>query len=50
MRTTRDQVVEAVMAELMPDALPVFEWGHETTPTEAEIRELAERIADRLEA
>jgi hypothetical protein len=47
-----DARVEAVLNVLAPRAdwhperprLAIFEWGQETTPTDAEVRELAERI------
>lgn len=28
------------------DRIPIFEWGHETTPTDEEMRELAEKLVD----
>src|SRR3546814_745347 len=38
------------ISELFPDGCPVFEWPHETTPTPAEVRELAEGIAAAIAA
>ncbi len=46
----REQLIEAVLSVIQPDLdgqpMPIFEWGHETTPTADEMRELAGRIAD----
>lgn len=46
----RDQAVERVLNILAPEhdsvRYPIFEWGHETTPTDAEMRALTEKIVD----
>ena len=52
----RSQAIERVLDILAPvhqhcgrdgpGRCPIFEWPHETTPTEAEIRALAEQIVD----
>lgn len=39
----------AVMDLLAPNGAPIFEWGHETTPTEGDIRRLAEEIVSVIE-
>jgi hypothetical protein len=41
--------VEAVIGVLAPNGIPIFEWGHETTPTDEQIRELAEQIVAAIE-
>jgi len=50
-RAVTDPRVAAVLDVIAPRAewnadlrLPLFEWGHETTPTAAEMIDLAERI------
>lgn len=60
--STREQKIEAVLDVLAPvspaqvqlgEEWPrsaIFEWGHETTPTRAEIYELAGRVVDALAA
>jgi hypothetical protein len=44
----RANASRAVADVLAPNGVPIFEWGHETTPTDGEIRELAERIVAAL--
>jgi hypothetical protein len=44
----RQEAVERVMSVLIQDGIPVFEWGHETTPTEPEVRGLAEEIVSAI--
>lgn len=51
-----DPAVLAVLDVIAPrdpdgdDRSPIFEFGHETTPTRIEMVELAERIADAVRA
>lgn len=48
-----DPRVEAVLNVLAPvrggDRVPAFEWGHETTPTPAELVEMATEIVAAIE-
>ena len=50
---TRDEKIERVLDVIAPvlndKRVAIFEWGHETTPTLDELRELAGRIVDALE-
>jgi hypothetical protein len=40
--------VQKVVEVLAPGGVPIFEWGHEQTPTAEEIEELAQEIAEAL--
>jgi hypothetical protein len=54
----RERLVQAVFNVLAPEVdygppvgrktSPIFEWGHETTPTDDEVRELAGQIVDAI--
>ena len=53
------EAVERVLDVLAPwhdfggeskERCPIFEWGHETTPTDADMRELAERLVAAVKA
>lgn len=54
---TREQVIEAVLDTIAPESefgprplgrIAIFEYGHENTPTQGELLELANEVADRL--
>lgn len=48
----RERIIKAVLDVLYPPhatggkRIPIFEWGHEETPTADEMQKLAEEIAD----
>lgn len=44
-----EAAVQAVVDVLAPGGYPIFEWGHEETPSPPEIRTLAEQIVDAIE-
>lgn len=45
----RSRRIERVINVLAPDGCPIFEWGHERTPSLDEVQELAERVVDTLD-
>ena len=54
-RTARDEMIVKVLDVLSPvdtgysdQRIPIFEWGHETTPTPEEMTEMAGDIVDAI--
>lgn len=44
-----DPRVKAVLEVLAPNRIPLFEWGHETTPTASEMIDLARSIVEAID-
>ena len=45
-----NKLVRAVMGVIYPNNSPIFEWGHEETPSQKEVEELAQEIAQAIQA
>ncbi len=41
--------IDRVLEVLAPGGMPIFEWGHEETPTLEEVRKLATEIVEALD-